>query len=224
MVSASGLELLPTCLTKSSLWTQRSRFPMGWGLGSKKAPGHLPQPSQTPRSPGSPKAHFVDWTHQWSQKKFAFLSMKPVVSRTKGMRGPLIACRCLNGTQLAGLCLLLDLVSIPVALGRRGSSSWDQGQHAESSPRAVFLIGEHLSFWLCAADIQAHVLWFPRTLSVDLCWRQSAALCSVLCLPGYSPPALQVPFTSGSPGVPRTSGDPNRVWARTTAGCPVAGS
>lgn len=57
---------------------------------------------------------------------------------------------------------------------------WDKGpvfmrsraaRRKLSSLRAVLLIGDHLSFWSWAADIHTHVLRFPRTLSVDLCWR-----------------------------------------------------
>lgn len=119
-------------------------------------------------------------------EKSAFLNMKPVVSRTKGTRRPLIACRCLNGAQLAGLRSLSDLVSIPVALGRRGSSSWAQGQHAASSPRAIFLLGNTSP----APELQTFSSWalVSKNIEWDLRWRQ-VLLPALLCFPGYSPSA-----------------------------------
>ena len=72
----------------------------------------------TPRSPASPRTRLEDVTGQWSQERFAFLSVKPAVSGP-ALRRPLIARRCLNGAQLAG----------PAALrsGFHSSGEWTRG-------------------------------------------------------------------------------------------------
>ena len=139
------------------------------------------------------------------------------------MRRPLIACRCLNDTQLAGLCSLSDLVSIPVACETRGPffrDSWAVCRELDVSSfpdwgTPLLLVMGLQTFELLHFSFQEHrVLIFAGD-------KHCFMLCS-LC--GYSPPALWAFFSPGFPGAPRTSGDLRRVWARSAAGCPEAGS
>lgn len=81
----------------------------------------------------------------------------------------------------------------------RGPVSWNQRQRAGSPPQAASLTGD-TSFWSRAAHIQISALLGPRTLSVDVCWRQMLVmLCS---LHGYSPSASQDAASEGSSGTP----------------------
>lgn len=145
------------------------------------------------------------------------------MSQTKGTRRPLIAHRCLNSTQLGSL---LNLVSIPVACGTKGLFVGSRAACWKLTERCFPHWGTPLLVMGCRHSSSC------ASVSKNIeCWsllETNAALCFVLSLPGYSPPALQA-FSPpapppGSLGAPRTSGNPNRVWARNVAGCPMTGS
>ena len=142
--------------------------PGAWAGGQGSGP---PSSSiMTPRSPAGPKACLADVTDPWSQERFAFLSMKPGVSGPAPRR-PLIARRCLSDAQLAGLLAFRS--------GFHSSGEWDEETHLMEPKAARWepAAGRvpdwgHLSFWSRAAHVQISALLGPRTLSVDVCWRQ----------------------------------------------------
>lgn len=122
-------------------------------------------------------------------------------------------------------CVRSDLVSIPGALG------WGTLLHGikGSTPKAQLMEG-CIPNWGTPLFLVMSCRHSHSCASVSKnteCWsslEMSAALCFILSLPGYSPPALQAPSTPGSLGTLWTLGNPNRVWARTAAGYPMAGS
>lgn len=123
-----------------------------------------------PRSPASPRARLADVTDQWSQERFAFLSVKPGVSGP-ALRRPLIARRCLNGAQLAGPAAFRSGFHSS-GEWTRGPVSWSRRQLLGAHRRPRPCLGTPL-LWSRAAHTQISALLGPRTLSVDVCWRRT---------------------------------------------------
>lgn len=162
----------------------------------------------------SPEAHFVNLTDQWSQKKLAFLARSQLSAGPNTPGGP--DCPQMSGRHPAGRSTL------PFRSGVHSRGVWDTGtllHETEGSvpgarPSCFLDWGTPLPVMSCRA--QPRALPFPRTWSVDLCWRQ-------MRLYALFSPRLRTPSPAGPVSCRLSRGPGNFRQSRQSLGSVLVG-